>query len=166
MGEFILNDTAADDLILDIHALREEKERYNVIAKQQIQAITDRLQTKNNAIDDSIEFNKYQLKAFFLTVDKKSTKTQETYSLLSGKLVLKKATQKIAHADNVLEEYLNNNGGKEYIKETITTKIDWAGLKKELVISNNKIVNISTGEVMKIESGITLEDVNESFDIK
>ena len=166
MNEFILNDTGADDLILDIHALREEKERYTIIAKQQIQAITERLETKNKTIDNSIEFNKDQLRAFFLTANKKSTKTQETYSLLSGKLVLKKATQKIVHIDNILEEYLNNNGGKEYIKTTTTTKVDWAGLKKELSISNGKIVNLSTGEVMRIESGIGLEDVNESFDIK
>lgn len=41
--EFILNDTGADNLILDIQALKADKERFTIIANQQIKVITDKL---------------------------------------------------------------------------------------------------------------------------
>ena len=160
-----ITDTQADDLITEIKALQEEKQRYELIASQQIQVITDKLQAKHKYIESSIQFNKDQLRAFFLTVERKSTITQESYSLLSGKLVMKKATQKIIHDQSKTLEWAKINA-IEYIKDTVTSQLDWKGFKENLVISNGMIVDKVTGEELSHVEGLSLEDVKEVFDIK
>ena len=162
---YAISDTQADDLITEIKALQEEKQRYEVIASQQIQVITDKLQAKHKYIESSIQFNKDQLRAFFLTVERKSTKTQESYSLLSGKLVMKKATTKITHDDAKLLKWAEENG-QNYIISTQTSRLNWTGLKSDLSISNGMIVNKSTSEVLEGIEGLSLEEVKEQFEIK
>jgi len=162
--EFILNDTGADNLILDIQSLKEDKERFTIIANQQIKVITDKLEAKNKTIDDGIEFNKSQLRAFFLTVDKKSTKTQESYSLLSGKLVMKKETIKFKHDDEQILRYCNSFA-KQYVKSTVKESLNWSELKGNILIHNGMIVDAETGEIIDID-GLSLEKVEPRFDIK
>ena len=160
-----ITDTQADDLITEIKALQEEKQRYELIASQQIQVITDKLQAKHKYIESSIQFNKDQLRAFFLTVERNSTKTQESYSLLSGKLVLKKATHKIVHDDEKIAKWAQTNAS-EYTKIKATTVLDWSAFKKDLIIlTNGQIVNNITKEILEVE-GLSLEDVSESFEVK
>lgn len=162
--DYKMNDTDADNLISEIRSLEEEKKRYELIASQQKQAITDKLEIKNKGIEGAIQFNKDQLRAFFLTVDKKSTKTQESYSLLSGKLVMKKPSLKLVHDDKKLLAYVSNYSQLAYIKNT--PSLDWSALKNDLDIDNGLIVNKLTGEVLSNIEGLSLEEVGEVFNIK
>ena len=160
-----ITDTQADDLITEIKALQDEKQRYELIASQQIQVITDKLQAKHKYIESSIQFNKDQLRAFFLTVERNSTKTQESYSLLSGKLVMKKATHKIVHDDEKIAKWAQTNAS-EYTKIKATTVLDWSAFKKDLIIlTNGQIANNITKEILDVE-GLSLEEVSESFEVK
>jgi hypothetical protein len=115
-------------------------------------------------IDDEIQFMKDQLAAFFLTVPTKETKTQHSYSLLSGKLVMKKATQKIAHDDEKLMKWISENA-QQYGRTTFTNKVAWDTLKKDLIITSGIIMNKVTGEVLH-DIGLTIEEVAPQFDIK
>ncbi len=87
-------------------------------------------------------------------VPMRETKTQKSYPVPGGKLVLKKATTKLEHDDEKLLQTLKETGRTEYIKTVITEKVDWAGLKKELN---------ETGEIIE---GVTRVEVPESFEVK
>ena len=87
-------------------------------------------------------------------VPMKETETQKSYPIPGGKLVLKKATTKLAHDDEKILAALRDQGRTEYIKTVVTEKLDWAGLKKEVT---------ETGELV---DGITIEEVPEIFTVK
>lgn len=87
-------------------------------------------------------------------VPMKETKTQRSYPVPGGKLVLKKATTKLEHDDETLLRALKETGRTEFIKTVVTEKVDWAGLKKELN---------ETGEIIE---GVTRVEVPESFEVK
>ena len=87
-------------------------------------------------------------------VPMKETKTQKSYPVPGGKLVIKKATTKMEHDDAVILQTLKGQGREEYIKTVTTEKLDWAGLKKELA---------ETGEIIE---GVTVVDVPETFTVQ
>lgn len=161
----VLTEIEADEMITNIRELVQEKNRFEVIATGKIENIKEQLERKTEVIDKEIEFMKSQLRSFFNTVERKSTKTQESYSLLSGKLIMKKPTVKIAHDDNKILEWAKENAS-DYIKQTIVNKLDWATFKKDLDINGTKIVNKATGEVLEGVEGLAIEQVNESFEVK
>ena len=160
-----MNDLQADTMLTDIWELQAEKLKFQMIANGKIKQVEESLKVKSESIDKEVQFMKDQLQAFFLTCSKKSTKTQETYSLLSGKLIMKKATQKIVHDDVLLMDWIQTNAS-DYIKQTVTNKIEWAKLKKNLTITNSQIINTDTGEILEDIEGLSIEEVGASFDIK
>ncbi|WP_291636657.1 host-nuclease inhibitor Gam family protein [Clostridium sp.] len=160
-----ITELQADELITSIKDFQTEKERFQTIANGKIENIQSTLEIQTNHIDNEIQFEKDQLRAFFNTVKSKETKTQRSYAMLSGKLIYKKASQKIKHDAEKLETYLSNNAD-EYLKEVITNKIDWAEFKKNLVIDNGMIINTHTGQILDAVCGLSLEETKESFDIK
>lgn len=164
MEDYIMTDTQADNLVEEINELKAEKERFRTISMEKIDYINNTFRTKADKIDGEVQFKKDQLAAFFLTVDKRETKTQQSYSLLSGKLILKKATKKIIHDQSKVLEWAKANT-KEYVKDTVTSQLDWKGFKSNLDIVGSQIVSNNTGEVMDID-GLSIEDVKESFDVK
>ena len=70
-------------------------------------------------------------------VPMKETKTQKSYPIPGGKLVLKKATTKLAHDDEKILAALRDQGRTEYIKTVTVEKLDWAGLKKEISVTGD-----------------------------
>ena len=160
-----ITELQADELISSIKELQEDKQRFEAIAKGKIENIQSTLEIQTIHIDNEVQFMKDQLRAFFNTVKAKETKTQKSYSLLSGKLIYKKASQKIKHDDVKILEW-----AEEYAVDFIDIKevkrFQWAEFKRELVISNGMITNKTTGEVLEGIDGLTLEEVKESFDIK
>lgn len=163
--EQLIPEWQADNLITEIKELQADKARFTVVAENKCKNIMEELENRSLKIDNEIEFKKAQLKAYFMTVERKSSKTQETYSMFSGKLIMKKPTQKIVHDDEKLKDYLMENA-QEYVKKTVVSKIDWAEFKKGLVIDNGIVFDKVTGQVLDDREGITLEEVGEQFEIK
>ena len=87
-------------------------------------------------------------------VPMRETKTQKSYPVPGGKLVLKKATTKLEHDDEVLLKTLKETGRTEYVKVITTEKVAWAELKKEIQ---------ETGEIIE---GVTRVEVPETFEVK
>ena len=163
-----LTELQADELITSIKEMQEDKARFEKIAAGKIESIQNDLKYKSKVLDEQMQFSKDQLRAFFNTIKSKETKTQKSYNLLSGKLIYKKASQKIAHDEKQLinwaEQSLSNQN--RYTSVIKTAKLDWSLLKKDLSISNGMIVNRLTGEVLEDINGVSIEEVNESFDIR
>ena len=163
--KIVKNDNDADMLLEQIREARSEIQRYKIIAETKIKETEYLLEKRTNGINYIIETNKSMLMAYFLQVKKKESKTQLSYGLLNGTLVMKKATQKIKHDAEKLENYLLNNPN-EFVKEVISTKVDWAGFKKGLVIDNGMIINTHTGQILDAVCGLSLEETKESFEVK
>ena len=165
MEDYIIEEWQADNLITEIKELEFDKSRFELTAEKKCESIMEDLERRTSKINDEIEFKRSQLKAFFLTVERKNSKTQESYSMLSGKLIMKKPTQKITHDDKKLLEWAEHNAS-EYIDQTVINKLKWAELKKVLAIRNGLIVNEATGEALEGIKGIGIEEVKEQFEIK
>jgi DNA gyrase/topoisomerase IV subunit A len=161
----LLPEWQADNLIIEIKELQADKERFTEVAKKKCENIMAELENRSSKIDNEIEFKKAQLRAYFMTVERKSTKTQETYSMFSGKLVMKKPTVKIKHDDKKILEWAEHNASK-YVDQTVINKLNWRELKEILVISNGMIINKATNEVLEGVEGLSIEEVGEQFEIK
>ena len=165
-GDVEMNDLQADTMLTDIWELQAEKLKFQVIADGKIKQIEESLKVKSESIDKEVQFMKDQLAGFFTTCKKKETKTQESYSLLSGKLIMKKATQKIKHDDIKILEWCRQTKSNEFVKEKITKTLDWTKFKANLMINGEVIINSETGEIVENVNGLEIEDVKASFDIK
>lgn len=77
--------------------------------------------------------------------DASETKTQISYPLLSGKLVLKKPTTKLQQDDKALTAWC-----REHLPERVkaTYKADWAEIKKNVKVVDGVAIYEPTGEVM------------------
>jgi len=161
-GFSIKDDKLAEWALKKIAENNQEKERLISIAKAEIEELQAKIEELNTQYDNKNEFLKYHLLNYFNTVPHKSTKTQESYKLLSGSLVMKKPTIKIKKPDdNLLLDILSlvDHEGK-YIE--LVKKPKWAEFKKTLAINGNQVVD-ENGEILV---NIETEDVPASFDIK
>lgn len=158
----IKDDKLAEWALKKIAEGNQEKERLISIARAEIEELEAKIEELNTQYDKKNEFLKYHLLNYFNTVPHKSTKTQESYKLLSGSLVMKKPTTKIKRPDddlllNILS--LVDHEGK-YVE--VIKKPKWAEFKKTLTISGDQVID-ENGEIL---CNIETEDVPASFDIK
>lgn len=154
----INNDKTADWALSQIKEAEDERDRLVTLAKEQIKDLEDRIAELNTKCENETKYLKSLLAMYFETVPHKSTKTQETYKLLSGTLVYKKPSIKINHNDDELLEFLD---GSEYVETKKSIK--WGEYKKILTIDGNDVIDGETGEVV---AACTVEEVPASFDIK
>ena len=107
-------------------------------------------QSEIRKVQDKLENKTGNLKAmlfdYFQTVPRKATKTQETYSLPSGKLKLKYPQPEYKRDDSKLVEWLENSGKTDYIK--IKKSPDWAALKKAITVVGDKVAD-ENGEIVE-----------------
>ena len=104
---------------------------------------------KTKEIKEQTDFNTMNLEArlaeYFATVPHKSTKTQESYSLPGGKLILKKQNPEYKRDDKAVIEWLKKNYDGQFIK--VTEALDWAGLKGKTEDFEGNIVT-EDGEII------------------
>ena len=105
--------------------------------------------------DYKIGFIDRALFAFFQTVEHKKTKTQESWSIPSGKLILKKQAPEFKRDEKTVIDWLKQNGGTDYVKTV--ESLDWANLKKDTTVVGSTIVN-NDGEIIPGVEVIERED--------
>lgn len=160
-GFKIDNDEMADWALRKIKKDEEELNRLNDIAEAEISRLKALQEANVERFNQKTERLKNYLFEYFRSVEHKETKTQESYKLLSGSLILKKASTAFEKDDEALVGYLKKNGFEDMIKTVETPK--WADFKKRLQVSGDKVVDPETGEVV---DGITVVEKPESFDVK
>ena len=122
----------------------------------------DRLEKINNEQDATIERMRHYLEQYFLTVPHKVTKTQESYQLPSGKLVVKQHGPTFEHDDDQILEWLWANSLKPETYIEIKEKLKWADLKKVLKVAGNGMAT-EDGEVVP---GITVTEHEPEFRVE
>ena len=110
--------------------------------------------------DRKVAWAENNLRAYFDIVPAKVTKTQKTYDLPSGKLVLKHQEPKYDTKDEELVPWLKANR-PELIK--IKESSDWANLKKELKASPDGLSMVT--EDGEIVPGITVTPREDKFTV-
>lgn len=160
-GFSINNDVVADWAIRKIADERKELERLRDIAEQQIAEIDMKMRQEEKNFEKRTSFLKECLRQYFNIVPHKTTKTQESYKLLSGSLVMKLGGLKMVKDDARLVEYFHQNGLSEYIKTKEEPK--WAEFKKNLSIINGNVIDTTTGAIVDV---VKTEPVADVFDVK
>ena len=157
-GWHISDDVTADWALDKIREEQVEVKRFEMVVNEKIAQLDAALQRKKEQSDRSVDFFTAKLKEYFDTVPHKTTKTQETYGLPSGKLVLKKQNPKFVMDDEQLTAWVEKNA-PECLKVRKST--DWAGLKKAIKVAGDKAVD-KNGEIVP---GITVQERNPEFKV-
>ncbi|MFR6331178.1 MAG: host-nuclease inhibitor Gam family protein [Eisenbergiella sp.] len=91
-SRFVIDsDAKADWAVRKIEEEKQEYDRIKELAEEQIARIEQKLETADRRFNQSTAYLRLLLGEYFMQVPHKRTKTQETYRLLSGKLVMKAA---------------------------------------------------------------------------
>lgn len=152
------NDKKADWALEQIKEKEEERDRLIDIAKEKIQDLNLQIEALEAKCNNETGYLKGLLAEYFNTVPHKETKTQETYQLLTGKLVYKKPSVKINHDDEKLIEWLSET---EYVETKQALK--WGEYKKNLIVQGDDVIDTETGEVVE---ACSIEEVPASFEVK
>ena len=99
----------------------------------------------------------HMLAAYFATVPHKVTKTQESYTMPEGKLVMKKQNPEYKRDDAKVIAWLKANNGGQFVK--VKEELDWAGLKAVTGVFGGNVVD-ENGEIIP---GIEVVDREAKF---
>lgn len=152
----ILDDSTAEWCIGKIKEIEAKREKMVAFYERQIRH-------EKETADASIEWFKARLREYFDNMSEfhSKTKTQETYSLPSGKLIQKKMPPKYETNNTLLVEWLKKNKMPEYIK--VEEKAQWGELKKVTRLSpDGKGVVTEDGEVVP---GVVVSEQEDKFDV-
>jgi hypothetical protein len=155
-----------DEKVAEVHQVEQEQAELQALLDARIQQLKDSFQGKFDILNGRKEYLITEIRALFDQVPSKETKTQAKVTLLSGDVVVKKATVKLDYDKKVLLENAEATGLGEYIKTKEVKEFDWTSLKEKLDIQEDgSIVNAETGEVLDIE-GLAVLPVAEQVVIK
>ena len=100
-----------------------------------------------------------KLNAYLDTVERRKTKTQETYQLLSGKLVRKFAKLKLTPNKEALLDWCKQNA-PDCVKRT--EEAMWGDVKSKFAIVDGAVICTETGEFV---SCVGVEEAPSTFDV-
>ncbi len=161
----ITDDKSAEWAIKKIKAAEAEYIRLMELIQAEREELNKKAEELSNHLESETGYLKSLLFKYFETVEKKETKTQQSYKLLSGSLVFKKPQIKIVKPEDeigsqALLEYLEVN--QPELIETIK-KPAWGEFKKNLTITEDGVVDMATGEKLEF---VQTEETAGSFDVK
>ena len=161
-GFVIETDDTADWAIRSIRDTEHERDRLISIAQHQIDELNEQIERIKEKYNRKTGFLRGCLYDYMQKVPHKKTKTQDTYQLLSGKLILKNESQKLVPSDKLVD-YLESEKMNDLIK--IKKSADWANFKSILKIVDGNVVNTTTGETID-PNIVSIEITPASFDVK
>lgn len=109
-----------------------------------------------------ISYLMYLLRKYFDSVPHKNTKTQASYQLPSGNLVMKHPGPKYEVDDEALIGWLKKNNLTDFIKTETKEKPLWGELKKTVTVAGETVVT-EDGEIVP---GVIVNQPEDMFDIK
>lgn len=161
---FTINDDSKAEWALGkIREAAEEHDRLIALVDEKEYQLKQQRDEIESRYDRDTSYLKHLLEEYMQTVKVKSTKTQDTYQLLSGKLVRKRPIVTYEVDDVKLIEWLESTDRADLIKTT--QKPVWAEIKKLLAgdTETGLVLIDSTGEIV---DGIKAVETTGSFDIK
>lgn len=155
----IKTDESAEWALSKIREEQTESQRLISACESQISFYQDRIKREKDRVERETGNLKSLLFDYFQTVPRKSSKTQETYSLPSGKLKLKYPQPEYKRDDATLIKWLKERNMTDYIKTK--EEPQWGELKKATKIAGDKAC--IDGEII---DGIEIVERQPEFDIE
>ena len=153
-GFVVLDDTSAEWSVRMIEECEAEIEKWDTFYAAHMARIREQYQRK-------IDFFKSKLQEYFALVPHKVTKTQESYQLPSGKLVLKGNQRKYTPDDDALVPWLEKNR-PELVR--VRKSANWLELKKTVQLTPEGTgVMTEDGEVIP---GVKVEALPDAFSVQ
>ena len=153
------NDQKADWAARAIGATEEDTKKWKEFYEKRFEEV-------RKANDFRIGYMKRLLKDYFFTVPHKQARTQSSYALPSGKLIMKAQAPEYERDDEQLLAWLHESNMEQFIK--VKEVVDWGGLKKALEGDNG--IAISNGQVItpdgEIVPGITVVERPNVFKVE
>lgn len=141
------DDHKADWALREIRKQRAETQRLNNVRQSQIDELKAAMAREEARCEKATMYLESLLKGYFDSVPHKATKTQQTYALPSGRLVLKMPAQKLDHDDARIAAWFAAQDAelrRRYVADV--PKVQWAELKKNLTVTGNGVFLNDTGE--------------------
>jgi hypothetical protein len=152
-GFHVTDDKAAEWCMKKIQEAEADRAMWKAHYESQMQKV-------NESADSAVAYFTARLEEYFSTVPHKATKTQESYSLPGGKLILKQQQPKFETDDDALVPWLEANGRTGLVK--IKKSADWATLKKSLNFIGTNAVTVD-GEIVP---GVTVTQRPDVFKVE
>jgi hypothetical protein len=160
-GFCVDDDKKADWAVETVLEAEAERDRLIALANAKIKEINDQKVLLAEKCANSTSYLRMLLRVYFDNVKPStSTKTQETYKLLSGKLVLKRQAPEFIRDEKAMVDWAESSA-PDYIK--IIKSVNWADLKKATVVDGETVVFTETGEVIQ---GVVAKDREDVFEVK
>lgn len=156
----IETDEMAEWALKKVLAAKKEKERLSDLIDKEREALDRKQEEIDKRYENDTSYLIFKLNEYFQKVEHKETKTQESYQLLSGKLVFKKPTQKMEQQKEALLEWCKVNA-PEYVRTE--QSVEWGQIKKCMKIVGDAVIYDTTGEIV---SGVTVSETAGTFDVK
>ena len=148
---FVIDSDAKAGWALDkIREARADRDRWVKWYQDKIEEITAQTDF------DTMNLER-MLAEYFASVPHKKTKTQESYSLPGGKLVMKTQNPEYKRDDKTVIDWLKKNNGGEFIK--VKEELAWSDLKAATAAFEGHIVT-EDGEIIP---GIEIIERPEKF---
>lgn len=151
-------DVNIEKMLVDLKKYKEEMERHIEICESQILDYKYKINKYKESISNREGNVLTQVMTQLSKEEMKETSTQHSYSLPTGKIIIKKPSEKI-----VLNNEFNMNEIPENFVKT-KQSVDFAKFKKHLRIIDGCVINMTTGEVLN--DSFSVEKIPESFRLK
>ena len=157
------NDMKAEWVLSKIRRIRADQKKETDELDRQMQFYKDQADIVNRKADEEVAFFESMLTGYFASRMEdgftKSTKTQISYKLPTGKLVLKKQAPEYERKDDELLPWLKQNR-PDLVK--VTESANWAELKKSVKINGENVVT-ADGEVVP---GVKVTVREDKFEVE
>ena len=151
----VKDDGTAEWCLQKIREAQEDVQKWEAHYANQLQKVKDEAQK-------TIDYFTAKLEEYFDTVPRKATKTQESYSLPTGKLIRKKQQPEYERDDNKLVPWLKQNFMGQLVK--VKESADWASLKTLVHVTPDG-ANVATDDG-KIVPGVTVTQRPDVFKVE
>lgn len=159
-GFMINDDFKAEWALKKIAEEKKELQKTELLIDSMVAEYQFKKQQAQERYQNKVRNLENMLIQYFETVDKKKTKTQETYQLPSGTLKRKFGTIEYERDAEILLAWLKKNNRTDLVK--VKEEPKWAELKKEVCVLNNKVVN-TDGEII---DGVIATKKQDTFEIE
>lgn len=157
------NDMKAEWVLSKIRHIRADQKKENDELARQMQFYKDQMDLVNKQADDDVAWFESMLTPYFAERMEngftKSTKTQISYKLPTGKMILKHQAPEFERKDEDLLPWLKQNR-PDLVK--VTESANWAELKKTVKINGDSVVT-EDGEVVP---GVKVTEREDKFEVE
>lgn len=140
-----------DQLVENIKELEVAIAELNELFEARAELLKEQFEEKKMSLEQKKEKHQQYLRELFEQVPQSETKTQRKVKLLNGDVVVKKPKLDFEKDADKLLVWAQMNGRNDLINKKEVISFKWADFKKNLVTTEQGIVDVETGECINID---------------